>query len=136
MHLRQMCAGLLARTGAESIGLLDRGPAELRGRDGRNELAPADAALVADDVDARDARTLDDVVAIGCRLDTRHLADITTQAAADAELVVVVLVEELEHARLQCLHHAATTTTHVGQAAHRLGADAVPRFVALGRGEA
>src|SRR5690349_17484935 len=128
-----MCARLLARTGAESIGLLDRGPAELRGRDRRNQLAPAHAALVADDVDARNARTLDDVVAIRRGLDARHLADVAAQPAADAELVVVVLVEELEHARLQCLHHATATAADVRQAADRLGADAVPRLVALGR---
>src|SRR5262245_53129736 len=118
MPLRQMCAGLLARTGAESIGLLDRGPAELRGRDGRNQLAPAHAALVADDVDARNPRALDDVVAVRRRLYARHLAHVAAQPAADAELVVVVLVEELEHARLQRLHHAATATAHVRQAAH------------------
>src|SRR6185436_20928474 len=58
------------------------------------------------------------------------------QPATDADLVVAVLVEELEQARLQRLHHAAAATAHVRQGTDRLCADPMPRLVALRCGEA
>src|SRR5262245_40031254 len=110
---------LLARSRGASIGLFHRGAAEIRGNR-REQLAPADASLVADDVDAREARTLDDVVAVGRGFDAGHFADVAAQPAADADLVVIVFVEELEHPGLQRLYHAAAAAPDIRQAADGL----------------
>src|SRR5437868_12204335 len=97
-------------------------------RNRREQLAPAHAAGIADDVDARNARALHDVIADAGGLHARHLADVVAQPARDAELVVAVFVEEFQYARLQRLHHAATTTPDVRQRANGLRADSVPRL--------
>src|SRR6202008_2781292 len=76
-------------------------------------------------------RTLDDVIADARRLDARHLADVVAHAAGDPELVVTGFVEESEHARLQRLHDSAAAAAGIRPRAYRLGADAMPRFVAL-----
>src|ERR671924_1705763 len=98
--IRQMCADYWPDRRASPsapfpYGIRDSlggGAAEFRGRDLLDELAPAHPAGVADDVDARQPRALDDVVADARGLHARHLADVVAQAAGDAELLVAVVV--------------------------------------------
>src|SRR6187399_666025 len=132
--IRQMCARLLARNGTESIqrsSRIDRCAAKFcRGNRGQQRV-PVDTPRAADDIDARYARSLDDVVTDAGRLDARHLADVAHQFAGDAQFLVAVIVEESQYAGLQCLHHTAAATTDVGEAGYRLRADSMPRLVAL-----
>src|SRR5690349_4826368 len=107
--------------------------AEVRGNRG-HQLVPVHSALASDDVDSRQPGAFHDVVANSRGLDAGHLAHVADQLARDAELVVAVFIEESQYARLQRLHYAAAAAAHVRQAAHRLRADAMPRFVALRRG--
>src|SRR5437763_2670690 len=74
-----------------------------------HELCPVDTSCIADDIDARQAASLDQVVACPRRLEPAHQADFVAQLAADADTVVVKLIEELQHAGLQRSGHAATS---------------------------
>src|SRR6185503_5810336 len=67
------------------------------------------------------------------RLDAAHGAHVVLETAGNAEPLVAIVVEELQHARLKLLNHAGAAARDRGDAADRLRADQLLRVVA-GRG--
>src|ERR1700758_3225324 len=102
------------------------------GRNLPEELRPVDAARVADDIDPRQPASLDQVVAVARRLDPAHQTDLIAQLAADADTVVVELVEELQDTGLQCGSNTSTAAAYVGNARHGSLADEMSGAIARG----
>src|SRR5579859_7754543 len=81
------------------------------GRNLANQLCPVHPTRVANDIDSRQTASLDQVVALTSGLQAAHQAHFIPQLAADANPIVVELVEKLQHAGLQRGGNSAATTT-------------------------
>src|SRR5579872_3440794 len=92
-------------------------------RDLSYQLRPVHPTGVANDVDTRQPSALDQVVAGSCRLQAAHQANLFTQLAADADLVVMECLEEPQHPGLQRGGHAAPAAADIGDTGHRLLTD-------------
>src|SRR5215510_13766724 len=130
MHLlRGSLAGRLAAADLGAAAVLD-------GLQLPDQALPVDAMRVADDVDARNARALDDVVAAALRrLDAVHETDFVRKLAAQSQPVVVEVLEEPQEAARErrCDTTSAAATADARQVLDRPLADQVLRVV-LGGG--